>query len=64
MFGNDIIKNCPEIVKEINHLHGGGLRCHRGEGNDVREVDSGVWEQLRYDTLAQFQLVSDSPKHS
>ena len=58
---DDGVEARVEIVEEVDHLEGGGIRGHVGEAYDVTEVDGDTVEVLSNHGVANLQLVSNSP---
>lgn len=62
MQSNDSIKECVEVIEQVDHLDGFAESWDGGEAHDVTEVQSDLAEMLGFDGLACLQCLSHRPE--
>lgn len=60
--GDDAVKECVEIVEEVDHLERRALRRQVGEVDNVREIDGHCVKPLSSYRLPMLQILRYRPK--
>lgn len=59
---DDSIKDCVEIVEEVDHLNGLAVGRDGGEAHNVAEVNGHAAKVLWFDYAANFQSLGHRPE--
>lgn len=62
MLSDDGIKECVEVIEQVNHLDGFTESWDGGEAHDVTEVQCDLVEMLGFDRFACFQCLGHWPE--